>query len=417
MTDNFQLSTLHSQLPKGYKQTEVGVIPEEWESVQLTTVAKLESGHTPSRRIARYWNGTIPWVSLHDTEALDGREIHATQKCVTQEGIDNSSARVLPRGTVVFSRTATVGKTTVLGREMATSQDFANYICGPLVFNHFLVYLFRFMAPEWKRLMAGSIHNTVYMPVFQKLKVILPPPAEQRAIAAALSDVDALLAKLDQLIAKKRDLKQAAMQQLLTGQTRLPGFRGAWEVKRLGDICPLQRGFDLPTTELRAGIYPVVYSNGVLNYHTVSMVRGPGVVTGRSGTIGNVHYVDSDFWPHNTSLWVTNFKGNSPKFIYYLLTVVGLEKFGTGSGVPTLNRNDVHAHSVRVPSSSDEQTAIATVLSDMDAELAALVARRDKTRALKQGMMQELLTGRIRLVESGELKVESSISGKLRGES
>ncbi|BDD86074.1 restriction endonuclease subunit S [Desulfofustis limnaeus] len=115
-----------SAVPVGFKQTEVGLIPVDWKRVQLTTVAQLESGHTPSRRNPKYWNGSIPWVSLHDTDALDDREIHSTQQSVTQEGIDNSSARILPRGTVVFSRTATVGKTTVLGCNMATSQDFAN---------------------------------------------------------------------------------------------------------------------------------------------------------------------------------------------------------------------------------------------------------------------------------------------------
>ena len=128
------------------------------------------------------------------------------------------------------------------------------------------------------------------------------------------------------------------------------------------------------------------------------MVKGPGDVTGRSGTIGKVHFVRDDFWPHNTTLWVTDFKGNSPEFIYYLLSSLKLQRFETGSGVPTLNRNDIHTYSVRVPLIADEQTAIATVLSYMDAEIAALEARRDKTRALKQGMMQELLTGRIRLI-------------------
>jgi type I restriction enzyme S subunit len=136
----------------------------------------------------------------------------------------------------------------------------------------------------------------------------------------------------------------------------------------------------------------------VSSYHNEFIVKGPGVVTGRSGTIGNVHFVEENFWPHNTSLWVTSFKGNSPKFIFYLLGSVGLERFGTGSGVPTLNRNDVHAHKVLIPPTHEEQTALATVLSDVDDDLAALQARRDKTRALKQGMMQELLTGRIRLV-------------------
>jgi type I restriction enzyme S subunit len=102
-----------------------------------------------------------------------------------------------------------------------------------------------------------------------------------------------------------------------------------------------------------------------------------------------VHFIEEDFWPHNTSLWVTSFRGNSPRFIYSLLAELDLGRFGTGSGVPTLNRNDVHALRVRIPTSMEEQTAIAAVLSDMDAEIAALEARRDKTRLLKQGMMQE----------------------------
>jgi type I restriction enzyme, S subunit len=205
----------------GYKQTEVGVIPDQWDCASIASVARLESGHTPSKRKPSYWGGSIQWVSLHDTKSLDGSQIWATSKTITDDGLNNSSARLLPEGTVVFSRTATVGKTTVLGRSMATSQDFANYICGPNLYNHFLVYLFRSMGTTWRGLMAGSIHNTIYMPVFKALKIALPPLPEQRAIAAALSDVDALLDGLDRLIAKKHDLKQAAMQQLLTGQTRL----------------------------------------------------------------------------------------------------------------------------------------------------------------------------------------------------
>src|SRR5690606_19531046 len=126
-------------------------------------------------------------LSLHDTHALDAREVYATAQTVTQEGINNSSARILPKGTVVFSRTATVGKATILGRDMATSQDFACYICGPKVHNYYLVYLFRYMQTEWRRYMAGSTHNTVYMPVFRSLRVPLPPRIEQEAIAEVLA--------------------------------------------------------------------------------------------------------------------------------------------------------------------------------------------------------------------------------------
>src|ERR1019366_4168780 len=153
------------------------------------------------------------------------------------------------------------------------------------------------------------------------LEIPIPIPsnnAEQEAIAAALSDIDTLITSLDKLISKKRDTKQATMQQLLTGKTRLPGFSGEWEIKKIGEIAPLQRGFDLPTLQLKEGIYPVVYSNGMLNHHSSFKVKAPGVVTGRSGTIGKVNYIENNYWPHNTSLWVTDFKGNFPKFIYYM---------------------------------------------------------------------------------------------------
>jgi type I restriction enzyme, S subunit len=121
-------------------------------------------------------------------------------------------------------------------------------------------------------------------------------------------------------------------------------------------------------------------------------------VTGRSGTIGKVQFVEQDFWPHNTALWVTNFRGNDPKFIFYLFSNIGLERFSSGSGVPTLNRNDVHAFPLCFPNSVEEQQSIANALSDMDSEISALQARLAKTRDIKQGMMQELLTGRTRLV-------------------
>ena len=121
-------------------------------------------------------------------------------------------------------------------------------------------------------------------------------------------------------------------------------------------------------------------------------------MTGRSGTIGNVTFVKGNFWPHNTALWVTSFKGCNPKFVYFLYAWIGLERFSSGSGVPTLNRNDVHDFDLLIPPTKDEQIAIATILSDMDAEIAALEGRVAKAHLIKQGMMQELLTGRIRLL-------------------
>ncbi len=165
---------------------------------------------------------------------------------------------------------------------------------------------------------------------------------------------------------------------------------------RVDSFAPLQRGFDLPSDQVIEGEFPVVYSNGILNYHNFPQAKGPGVVTGRSGTIGKVTYVENDYWPHNTTLWVTDFKGNVPKFVYYFYDFLDLERYGTGSGVPTLNRNDIHSLRISVPPLA-EQRAIARVLGTMD-ELIAKTSRMVEQKKLRRKyLMQALLTGKKRL--------------------
>ncbi len=169
-----------------------------------------------------------------------------------------------------------------------------------------------------------------------------------------------------------------------------------WEVKRILDFAPLQRGFDLPTEKIVKGAYPVVYSNGILNFHIEYKAKGPGVVTGRSGTIGKVTYVESDYWPHNTSLWVTDFKGNNPKYVYYVYKFIGLSKFSSGSGVPTLNRNDVHVSKIAIPP-IEEQGCIVKVLDLWDTAIEKQSELIKKLKLRKRALMQQLLTGKKRL--------------------
>ena len=177
-----------------------------------------------------------------------------------------------------------------------------------------------------------------------------------------------------------------------------------WEVKRLGEFAPLQRGFDLPTDKIVRGEYPVVYSNGILNYHYEYKAKGPGVVTGRSGTIGKVTFVESNYWPHNTSLWVTDFKGNNPKYVFHLYSYINLSKFASGSGVPTLNRNDVHASKFAIPP-IHEQDKIVEVLDFWDTAIEKQSELIEKLKLRKHALMQQLLTGKKRLPEfNGEWK-------------
>ncbi|HZL19977.1 MAG TPA: restriction endonuclease subunit S [Polyangia bacterium] len=170
-----------------------------------------------------------------------------------------------------------------------------------------------------------------------------------------------------------------------------------WKTKSLGDVATLQRGFDLPYRLRKPGLIPVVTSSGTEDRHSEAKVRGPGVVTGRYGTIGEVFFVPNDFWPLNTTLYVRNFHGNHPLFVSYLLRTIDFETHSGKSGVPGVNRNDLHELDVVVPPTRIEQEAIARALSDADALIESLEQLLAKKRHLKQGAMQELLTGKKRL--------------------
>ena len=170
---------------------------------------------------------------------------------------------------------------------------------------------------------------------------------------------------------------------------RFPEFSGEWEKCKLGDIAPLQRGFDLPTHQLEVGTNPVVYSNGIMNYHSSYKCKAPGLVTGRSGTIGKFTFISNGYyWPHNTSLWVTDFNGNIPEFIYYLYQTIKIEQYATGSGVPTLNRNDVHRHKVCVPHIK-EQSKIAELFMLLDERIATQNKIIEKLESLIKGIIYQ----------------------------
>ncbi len=256
--------------------------------------------------------------------------------------------------------------------------------------------------------------------ILASLKIPFPPLPEQRDIAAALGDVDALLSRLDRLIAKKRDLKQAAMQQLLTGQTRLPGFEGEWELKRLGEVAEMGSG-GTPPSAVSA------YYDGDIPWVAISdMTRAGKVITSTERNLTAIGLANSaaQMFPAGTVLYAMYASlgecsiagvplcssqailGIRPKSVcldgtylyYYLASLKNVVRaLGQQGTQANLNKGMVQDFRLNLPPVA-EQRAIAAVLSDMDTELAALEARRDKTRLLKQGMMQELLTGKTRLI-------------------
>lgn len=185
-----------------------------------------------------------------------------------------------------------------------------------------------FLSDEGKRqllrLNASTTMGALYKDDVKNIDVIIPPIEEQKKIAEYFAYLDNLITLHQRKCEKLKIIKKSMLENCFpkNGQKvpkiRFSGFTGDWEQRKLKDIAPLQRGFDLPTTEMCPGNYPVVMSNGIGGYHSTYKVNGPGVVTGRSGTIGKLQYIEDNYWPHNTTLWVTNFYGNNPKYIYYL---------------------------------------------------------------------------------------------------
>lgn len=414
------------ELRVGYKQTEVGVVPEDWDVIEAFDLNPfITSG---SRGWAKYYSDrgdlflritNLSRQSIYPD--LSNQQLVDLPKSAT-EGLRTA----LRDGDILISITADIG---VIGYVNETIQKPAyinqHIACLRIVpdkaDSRFQSYFLASHCPQkrFAEMTDVGAKSGINLTTVGKLKLLCPPLSEQHAIATALSDADALIASLDALIAKKRDLKQAAMQQLLTGKTRLSGFVAEWEEKTLGEIATIRDGTHQTPNYVSSGIpfYSVehVTSGDFANTKFISeaehrfltksykIERGDILMT-RIGSIGDCKFVD---WDVDASFYVSLalikvHAGNSAEFITHYSKSAQFQKevdvHSLQSAIPRkINLGPISHIRIDLPP-LPEQVAIANVLSDMDAELAALEAKRDKAFALKQGMMQELLTGRIRLV-------------------
>ena len=343
--------------------------------------------------------------SLRSSDVQDDRypyPIYANS--LTQQGIHGfCNYAKEPAGSITVTGRGTLGKAfyrdtpfVAIGRlivlQPKVSLD-ARYFCEYI--NHGIQFAVE--STGVPQLTAPQISNYI-LPV--------PPFSEQRAIAEVLSDVDGLLNALEALIAKKRAIKRAVMQQLLTGKTRLPGFSGAWQEMRVGDLFDAKAGGDLVQSRysnVRDNLYPYpIYANGLEQqglYGFSNYAEEPAgaiTVTAR-GTLGQAFYREIPFVAIGRLLVLKPKVSLDARFFCEYINY-GIHFAVESTGVPQLTAPQVSRYLLPVPP-EPEQTAIASVLSDMDTEIATLAQRRDKTRAIKQGMMQQLLTGRVRLLK------------------
>ena len=393
----------------GYKHTEDGVIPNDWGVAPLGDVADfLDGRRRPVKDSDRAkMRGDIPYYGA--SGIVDYVDSYLFDEDLILLGEDGEN--ILSRNCRLAFKIS--GKTWVNNHAHVLRPK------AGLELNYLVEFL---ESRNYAKYNTGTAQPKLNKQVCSRIPVLCPPVPEQRAIATALNDVDTLLDGLDKLIAKKRNLKQAAMQQLLTGQTRLPGFHGKWDVKPLRLLASIAQGQVDPKIIPYRSMYligPEHVESGTGKLLTRRTALEQGAISGKYlFKKGDVVYGKIN--PYLRKAFLANFDGLCSADMYPLRAVDGVapgfllatilgrefstysESVSVRSGMPKINREEMAGFSTKVPKDLDEQTAIAAVLSDMDAELSAVEARRDKTRALKQGMMQELLTGKTRLVPTGD---------------
>lgn len=413
----------------GYKQTEVGVIPEEWEALPARDIGAFKGGSCFPLTAQGETSGAYPFFKVSDMNN-EGNETFMTtaNHYISEDTRKRLGATAFPTDSIVFAK---VGAAVFLERKKILRYP-------SCIDNNMAAFVLdktradvRYVHSLLLSRKLGALVSTTALPALNskqlgEMALALPPLPEQRAIAAALSDVDALLDGLDRLITKKRDLKQAAMHQLLTGKTRLSGFEGEWDKIRLGDLLVFKNGLNKAKKFFGYGT-PIVNYMDVFRCSFIKAENIEGRVSLTSQERSNFDVKKGDVFFTRTSE-TTNEIGiasvmldepNETVFSGFVLRARPLDgrlndrfkSYCFGSAFVREQIISKASYTTRALTNGKilsevllplpplaEQSAIAAVLSDMDAELAVLHAQRDKTNALKQAMMQELLTGRIRLV-------------------
>jgi type I restriction enzyme S subunit len=390
------------EVKPGYKQTDAGVIPDDWNPDYIENFAVITTGSKNTQD--RVEDGQYPFFVRSQTiEHINSYSFDGEAVLTAGDGVGTGK---------VFHYIN--GKFDVHQRVYRIS-NFTERVNGYFFFLYFSTYFYN----RIMQMTAKSSVDSVRRDMIARMQVALPPTnAEQRAIATALSDMDELLTGLTQLIAKKRDLKQAAMQQLLTGKTRLPGFSGEWKETTLGQIGECIIGLTYkPENVVEHGLLVLRSSNvqnGRLAYNDNVCVNlevaghlhtrlGDILVCVRNGSrtlIGKCALIENDSEGLTFGAFMSVYRTKYWRFVVHAFRADNIQnqiRDNIGATINQITNKDMKAFRLKLPP-ENEQTAIAEVLSDMDAEITTLETRLEKTRSLKQGMMQELLTGRIRLV-------------------
>lgn len=411
---------------KGYKQTEIGVIPDDWDLRSLNTITQIVGGGTPSTLIDEYWNGKIPWIAAGDISNAKGRYVKGTDFHISELGLSNSSTKIMPKDTtIIIARGATVGRMAQLGKDMAFNQTCYCLLPREGLDKNYLYYSMLFSVNSIVALSFGTIFGTITTNSFKDWQIPFPTLAEQEAIAEALSDADALIEAVEQLLTKKRQVKQGAMQRLLRPKE-------GWEPTNLGSIADPNKRWSFTGGPFGSNLKSSDYTDDGVRIIQLQNI-GDGEFKDNYEVFTSPQKADEllscNIYPgeiilskmgdpvaraciipplHERYLMCSDgirLSVDQKRFnTYFVYTVINAQDFqtkaenaGTGSTRKRIGLTELRNLELLCPP-LPEQTAIAEILSDMDAEISALEGKLVKARQVKAGMMSVLLGGKVRLV-------------------
>lgn len=384
---------------EGNSGEELGI--SEWRHKRVKDFGEIITGRTPSTARKDFYDGDYNLISPSDLD--NGKYVRTAHKRLTKLGFNQ--CRALPKGTVLVGCIGNVGKLGLVGNdESATNQQINALICNAEYDPEFIYYCFHENRGKLEKRAVKTTVPILNKTNFGNFEINVPPLPEQKKIAHILSTVQRAIEAQESIIQTTTELKKALMHKLFTEglrnepqkQTEIGPVPESWEVKCFDSFAVLQRGFDITKKDQRPGEYPVVSSGGVSSYHDEPKVKGPGVIIGRKGSLGTVHYIPTDYWPHDTTLWVKDFKGNNPRFVAYLLETMRLKRFDTGAANPTLNRNIVHGEKIAIPP-KDQQVEIGEALEAVESKIALHESRKRSFEDLFRTLLHELMTAKTRV--------------------
>ena len=383
----------------------LGDIPEHWEVKPLKRTFAILNGSTPKSSEPDFWDGDIAWATPDDLGSLAADTMNATKRAITLEGYRSCGTTIAPTGSLVLSTRAPIGHLAIAGVPLCTNQG-----CRCLVFrkkaqSRFYYYQLLNGRHELESWGQGSTFMELGRDRLAMVYLVSPPIDEQRAISAFLDQetarIDTLIEKKQQQIKLLQEKRSALISHAVTKGLSAINTRTnteKWKEARLGRLIKLQRGIDITGASEQTEGFPVFSSGGLSGYSGAAMVKGPGVIVGRKGTLGTVHYSSGDYWPHDTTLWVKEFRGNLPRFVYYYLIHMRLERYDVGAANPTLNRNHVHPVPVSFPD-VETQEKIVSFLDEM--------LQRDRT------LLERVVVSITKLNEYRTALISAAVTGKI----